>query len=329
VTLAERRAWAQRLHRPDDGLGPLEIVRSLLAVQAQDAWAARLALRARGTGFGVSDVDREDGLVVTWLMRGTLHLVARDDLGWLLGLTAPTRAAGSRRRLGQLGVPPDDVERAVEVIDRALEAEGPLGRASLAERMAAAGIQVEGQATPHLLAAAAARGAIVLGGDGRFERVSPRPSPLDGETRERSLAELARRWLVAHGPATDRDLAAWSGLPLRDARGGLEAIAGELVERDGMVALAGCSEPSPRVGARLLPAFDPYVMGWRDRSFAVPPVGAARVAPGGGMLRAVATVGGGVVGTWTMPRGDVAIEWFGEQFDFAAEIADVGRFLSS
>src|SRR5689334_3574402 len=108
--LRARRAAAQGLH-PAVGGPPEAIVGRLLAVQAQDLRAARLALRARAPGaFTAAHVAaalRRDGsLVVAWLMRGTLHLVRREDHAWLLALTGPTQEAGARRRFAQLGVSP-------------------------------------------------------------------------------------------------------------------------------------------------------------------------------------------------------------------------------
>src|SRR4051794_25951544 len=122
AALRSRRAAAQLLHRPA-GSGATDVVRALLAVQAQDLRAARLALRARTAGLTVAAVDAalsdERSLVVAWLGRGTLHLVPRDDYPWLLGLTAPGRAAGGERRLRQEGVGAADAERAVTLVERA------------------------------------------------------------------------------------------------------------------------------------------------------------------------------------------------------------------
>jgi hypothetical protein len=199
-------------------------VSHLLAVQAQDLRAARLALRARGAAAAAADVDAALGdrsLVVGWLMRGTLHLVAREDYAWLHALTAPLGTATSRRRLGELGVRFED---AVPVVLRALGEEGPLPRAALAERVTAAGIPAEGQIMPHVLALAAAKGQVVLGpvndGGQCFALTRDWLGPTLATERGSSLAELARRYLRGHGPATAADLAAWSGLPLRDARAG-------------------------------------------------------------------------------------------------------------
>jgi hypothetical protein len=362
--LRVRRAAAQLLHRPR-ALGAAEVVRALLAVQAQDLGAAKLALRARSTHLTAADVDaalsEERSLVVAWLNRGTLHLVAPEDHAWLLALTAPTRAAASRRRLAQEGVSPDDADRAVAIVERALTDEGPLTRAELAGRIAAAGIRTAGQATPHLLMLAALRGVAVLGPvrDDGHAFVLARDSFGDESSlhidRTAALAELARRYFAGHGPATAGDLATWSGLPLRDARAGLAAISGELVDvaaqrpaasertasaarsaaGDPLVDLAAREEPPRRIPPRLLPPFDPYLLGWRDRSFAVADEHARRVHPGGGMLRAAATADGAAVATWSARRraGRLAVELDpfapltpAVERALRAEAADVARF---
>jgi Winged helix DNA-binding domain len=346
MSLRVSRAAAQLLHRPN-AAGPADLVHRLLAVQAQDLRAARLALRARTAGLTAADVDaalEDRELVVAWLSRGTLHLVTAEDYPWLLALSAPGRFAGNRRRLGQEGVSPDDAERAVAVVEAALADEGPLTRTELAERIAGHGIRTKGQATAHLLMLAALRGVALLGpprGDGQaFVHArdwlgGPPATELDADARGVALAELARRYLAAHGPAAASDLAAWAGLPLRDTRAGLTAIASELVEvDDDLVDLAARDGTPDLIPARLLPAFDPYLLGWKDRSFAVSTQHRKRVHPGGGMLRATATVDGLVVGTWTMPGGDLTLDLFARlPADDAAglqvEADDVARFLAT
>jgi Winged helix DNA-binding domain len=342
--LRRRRAAAQLLAGAD-ALDPAGAVTHLLAVQAQDPRAARLALRARGAARTAAEVDAaltdDRAVVAGWLMRGTLHLVAREDYRWLLALTADQNAATIRRRLTQLGVTDDAAERAVALIERALAEDGPLPRAQLAERLRAAGLPAEGQAVPHLLALATGRGTIVLGPvrDGRHAFALTRDwlgAPDRAPDRDAALAELARRYLAGYGPATAADLAAWAGLPLRDARAGLGSIAGDVDELGGgLVDLAGRAPAPDHAPPRLLPAFDPYVLGWKDRTFTVPAEHARRVHPGGGVVRAVATVDGLAVATWSARRrGErlaVDIEPFSPLGTTAvtalqAEAADVARF---
>ena len=271
---------------------------------------------------------------MTWLLRGTLHLVHRDDAGWLLALTAPGRLAASRRRLAQEGLDEPTTDRAVAVVVDALGEAGPLARPALAERLRRAGVPAEGQAVPHVLLRAALRGLVVLGpvteaghafvpADAWLgDRSGPRtagarrapaaagadPEPLAGPEREAALAELACRYLRGHAPAGAEDLAAWAGLPLGDARAGLERA-----QADPRPPAAGpgadpAAEPRPgRVPPRLLGAFDPWLLGWRDRAHAVAPEDTRRVHPGGGVVRAVATDDGAVVGTWTARRRGGAV----------------------
>ncbi len=91
--------------------------------------------------------------------------------------------------------------------------------------------------------------------------------------REAALAELARRYLVGHGPATIATWPAGPGLPLRDARAGLAAIAAELDERDDG---PGRAEEAARESRALpqpllLGAFDPLLLGWCSRADVVGP----------------------------------------------------------
>jgi len=324
--LRARRAAAQHLSEP--AAGAREAVGRLLAVQAQELRAARLAVRARTRGLTAGHIDGElsgGSLVVGWLLRGTLHLVRSEDYRWLLALTAPARLPANRRRLLQEGVPAAAAKRAVEVVREALAAEGPLTRPELGERLRAEGIRAEGQALPHLLMLVALRGLAVLGPvrDGRlaFALADDWLEPAAPVERDAALPELARRYLAGHGPATAADLARWAGLPLREARAGLAAVT---------QATAG-TPPAPP--PRLLPAFDPYMLGWKDRGFAVPPEQARRVHPGGGVLRAVATVGGQAAGTWTLRGGEVELQPFAsfapdDEAALAGEAEDVVRFLS-
>jgi hypothetical protein len=148
--------------------------------------------------------------------------------------------------------------------------------------------------------------------------------------RDAALAELARRYLAGHGPATPADLAAWSGLPLRDARAGLRAI--EVVEDGDLLDLPDRDPVADELPLRLLGAFDPYLLGWKDRTFAVPAEHARRVHPGGGILRAVALVDGRAVATWSARRRDgrltIELDPFGRvpRDAFESEMDDVARF---
>ena len=189
-----------------------EVVGRLLAIQAQDLRGARLAIRARSAGLSASDVDSAltgRSLIVTWLNRGTLHMVRTEDYWWLHPLTTPQLRTGNSRRLAQEGVPPEDAERALAVVRAALAADGPLTRSQLRERVAAAGVRTEGQAMVHILALASIRGLIVrgpvTGRDQAFVLVQGwLGTPPTTMGRGLALAELAQRFLAGHAPGRTR-----------------------------------------------------------------------------------------------------------------------------
>lgn len=315
-------------------------VARILAVQAQDPRGARLAIRARSTGLTAADVDRaltiDKSVLITWLNRGTLHLVAREDYPWLHALTAPRQLPWVSTRLRQMGVAKDLAERGVSVIVEALENEGPLTRADLVERLNRRGVPTAGQTIVHQIGLASLRGLVIRGPmRGREQCFVSVRHWLGGAAsmdRDRALAELARRYLAGHGPATDRDLAYWAGLPLRDARAGLRSIGPELEEWDhGLVDLARRGVAPELPPPRLLGPFDPLLHGWVSRE---PIVGAhGELVTSNGIFRPILLVNGRATGTWTVRAGRVELRPFEDLEDsvIAALEADgeaVVRYLA-
>ena len=289
--LRRQRAEAQLL-RPARRT-PEQIVRRLLVVQAQDHKQARFALRARSTSMTHAAIDRalaDRALVIAWLNRGTLHLVCADDYGWMLALTAPTQTTSNLTRLRQLGVA--DPEREARKIERALR-DGPLDRHALREAVGG-----EGQGYLHTLGYLALRGRVIRCAAQTWVLTEDWLGPQPEVDRDKAIAELGRRYARAHAPAAPEDLAWWAGLPLRDARAALAGVR----QRP-----RGGDEPIP---ARLLPAWDEYLLGWKDRSFVMnAPLGKLYR---GGLIGPAATVDGLAVGKWRARKGEpVRLEPFG------------------
>ncbi len=345
--LARLRAASQQLARPRAMAHPADVARLAGPLQAQEPRAAKLAFRARARGLSAADVDRarteERSLLRAWMMRKTVHLIPADDAGWIVPLFAPIIVGWSRRRLAQLGLDANGQERAMAVLRNAVAAEGALTRPELAERLERAGFATAAEFKTHLWLLATLDGELCLGPDrgGQTCLVATRDwlGPLAGVSRERSLAELARRFLRAYGPASERDLARWSGLPLRDARAGVERIASELgrvrVEGADLLVLGRAPRARPSPLVRLLGAFDNYNMGYVSRDFAIEAAHVKQVLPGGGIVRPAIIVDGRIAGTWssrrTGTRLTVTLEPFGElepewEGAIADEIADIGRF---
>ncbi len=333
-------AAAQRLGGPEREAAASveEVVRLVAGLQAQDAPAAALGVRARLAGATASAVDRarfeERSVARVWCMRGTLHLVAAEDARWLVALLGPVGLARGRRRREQMGVTPE----AAAAVPATL-ADGPRTRHEIAEHVRAAGHRLadDPQAAIHLVMAAAAEGSVI---EAAWRGREPTYA-LTGDwlgppgllpDRDSALAELARRHARAHPPAGPEDLAAWSGLPMGDARRAFAAIAGELEEVELLGRRAWVPpglEPAPPA-VRLLPAFDGILLGHRDRALTVRPEHARAVLPGGGILRPTVIADGRVEGTWRFERGAPAVAPFDPPGpDVAAELADVVRFRAS
>jgi hypothetical protein len=247
---------------------------------------------------------------VSWLNRGTLHLVHADDFWWLHDLTTPQLATESLRRLQQEGVSPALAALGVETVLAQVD-EGPRTRDELRAALDAAGVPTAGQALVHVLLAATLQHRLIRGPvrDGEHCMVRAEdwlggaPEPVG---RDLALARLAERYLVAHGPATDRDLAMWAKLPLRDVRAGLAAIETVPVG-DGLVDLPDRPEPPP-APTRLLGNFDPLLHGWVSRA---PVLGAHD--PDivlGGVFRSFALADGRPVGLWRILGGRIRIAPF-------------------
>jgi uncharacterized protein YcaQ len=318
---------------------PVAATERLLAIQGQDLRGARLTIRSRTRGLSVTDFDRalaDRTLLITWVNRGTLHLIRAEDYPWLHALTAPTLLRANERRLREEGVDAAAAERGVDAIVRALVDDGPQTRDQLRERVDAAGVPTAAQALVHVLLLASLRGFTVRGPMVGKQQAHVLVRDWLGEQpavdRERALAELARRYLAGHGPADDRDLARWSGLPLRDVRAGLAAIAPQLAQRDdGLVDLAKRQPAAELPPPRLLGPFEPLLLGWVSRE---PILGDnTSVVTMNGIFKAIALVQGRAVATWTMPKGKVELAPFGRLDEAAraaleADAADLTRFLA-
>ena len=335
---------------PDDGVS--EVIQGACSLQAQDAAAATLGVRARSASLAASDVEKalyqEHSVVHTWLMRGTLHYAAAEDLGWMLPLLGPVFIAGSRQRKTELGLDEDSLRLGVEVIREALSRQTLQNRQELAPLLAARGIQTAGQALIHVINQAALEGVVCVGprrgGKDTYALLEDWIGPLRPMERPAALAELARRYLLAYAPAAVEDFAAWAGLPMREARLGWDGLAGEVVqvEADGRpawfpLARQAWLEEAPAVApqVRLLPFFDGYLLGYHNRDFVLAPENRAAVLTGG-IIQSVLLVDGRAAGVWRIKTRRKILEVVVEPFEalpigawegLEAEAEDVGRFL--
>lgn len=315
------RLAAQRIAAPSGTAS--DVVRWLTALQAQDLPGAltSVALRVPGGTRASVEAALDAGEVVrSWPMRGTLHLVAAEDLAWMLSLTTERLVAGAAARRAGLGIDAAMVERAAALAVDALRGGRRLGRAELLQVWDDAGLLGVRQRSYHLLWHLSQTGLLCWGPvRGReqlvvlLEEWVPRPRVPE---REEALGEWALRYFTSHGPASAKDFAWWTKLVAADVRAALALARPRLerVEVDGVehwmgagtaAALAQCREVAE--GVFLLPGFDEYLLGYGDRSAVLPAQFAERVVPGGnGVFQPTVVVAGQVSGTWRRPpRGRV------------------------
>jgi hypothetical protein len=286
---------------------PIDAVARAVGIQAQDLRAARLGVRARTTATDetalIASIDDDRRLVRTWLMRATVHLVPAGDVRWMTELFAPMierRFANVRWRA--LGLTPGVIDDAVPHAREVL-AGRRLSRHQLIEELAERGIRLteDPQAATHLLLALSVRGVTCRGPDeaGQTTFALVDDWIADSTRPGDPLAELTRRYFRAFGPATAADFTTWSGLPSGAA---IAAVRDELteVEFDGRRGFVhGVVEPRPAL--RLLPMFDNYVIGYRDRAALLDPARHGEVYVGG-MIKATVVDDGRVIGSWRIER---------------------------
>jgi hypothetical protein len=219
---------------------PADVVRNLVAMQAQEHAYARWSIGERcGASASVVDAAFDDGRFLrTHVLRPTWHYAAPDDLRWLLELTGRRIETSAGRRYEELELDARTRRRATDVI-AATVAEGPATRRELAQVLDARGISTEGQRMPHLLLHAELHAVVcsgpMHGTQHTYVPFDDRVPAGPGYSGEEALAALARRWFTTRGPASVRDFAWWSGLPVPVARGALASVRADLssVELDG------------------------------------------------------------------------------------------------
>ncbi|HEU4808798.1 MAG TPA: winged helix DNA-binding domain-containing protein [Homoserinimonas sp.] len=289
---------------------PVDVVRWMTAIQAQDFLGAKWAVGLRLPGSTDDEIvaalaDRS--IVRSWPMRGTLHFVTAEDLHWMLELTRERMIKRSASNFAGEGLTTAVLERVGDGAGAALAGGRTLTRDALYEVLAECGVSTVGQARYHALWYLCQIGLLCMGppqGKSQtfvlLDEWVPRPRRLE---RDEALGEFALRYFRSHGPATDRDFSWWSSLTLTEARVGLAGARQQLesltVDAIDYYFSPGLPEEPEASATRLLPGFDEYLLGYTDRSVALTEEHAPLVFPGkNGMFLPTIVVDGAVAGVW-------------------------------
>ncbi|QNE47001.1 winged helix DNA-binding domain-containing protein [Glaciihabitans sp. INWT7] len=318
--LLGRRLACQLIGGDTDGSRDVaSTVRRLFATQSQDFAQSLWGIGLRTPGAHRCDVlaAMESGSIVrSSSLRGTLMMVAAEDLRAILSLTAERTIASSLTRQRQLELDEATMSHARTVLETTLAGRNALPRAAVLQKLEDAGIRTDAQRGYHILWLLAERG-IVCWGPPRGtqqglvlleEWIAAAPFV----ERDEHLRRFVVRYFAGHGPATIADLAWWGRLTIADVRRGIASAGDELCEvtADGTEYWMTADQPAgaPAVGTVALPGFDEYLLGYSDRSAALSSEHVERVVPGtNGLFLPTIVAAGRVIGTWR--RTVVNGEW--------------------
>lgn len=322
--LARVRLAAQGII-PVAGRTPVETVRWMTAMQGQDFPGALWSIGLRSPGSTRSEVEaafNSGELVRSWPMRGTLHVTAADDLGWILSLTGERTISAVAARHRQLEITAADLDAVRDAARGLLAGPSTVGypanecpratRDQLFQAFESIGQRTNTQRGIHFLWLLCIEGTLVQGPINanaqffvRTDQWITAPKKLG---REEAVAELTLRYFRSHGPATIKDFQWWCKLMLVDIKAGLDAVRDQLetIECDGQTyylapenaRLFSGNLPGGR-SLYLLPGFDEYLLGYADRSASLAPHHAPLTVPGNnGMFKSTIVGTGKVLGTW-------------------------------
>jgi hypothetical protein len=289
-----------------------DIVGLLGAVQAQDYSGAKWALAQRTRGATDSVVEKEinEGAILrTHVLRPTWHFVAPADIRWMLALTGLRVKAVLAYYDRELGIDDAVLRRSRTVFTKALLDGTQLTRSELAQALTRARIRADGTQRLARLVMHAELDGLICSGARRGKQFTyalledrvPKAKELE---RDAALSELATRYFTTRGPATVRDFAWWSGLSITDAKRGVQAAEAGfehvvIAGRQYWFPHAGRSTKRKSLVARLLPAYDEYFIGLKDRTAMQAKLKSSGVEPKVDFIFSRAlTVDGQIVGGW-------------------------------
>jgi DNA glycosylase AlkZ-like len=286
---------------------PADVVRWFGAVQAQDFNGAKwaLALRMReATNAAIQTAYDEGRILRTHLMRPTWHFVTREDIRWLLQLTAPrvNIKSGSGYRMFELDAA--TFKRSNRIIANALKRGKHLTRSALKTLLNRAGIAADNPVRlAHIVLRAELDGVVcsgpMAGKQFTYMLLDERVPAKATFSRDEALAELARRYFTSHGPATMQDFVWWSGLTVADANHAIELIdrdlRKEMVEEKLYMRPRSFPATPVEYSTHLLPAFDEYNVAYKARHLVI---GGGAPLSTWDFLGPMIIVDGKAVGTW-------------------------------
>jgi hypothetical protein len=327
----------------------LEVLYSLVAVQAQEYLQAKWALALRTRDSVDADVEQlidRGEILRTHALRPTWHFVSARDLRWVLALTGPRVHVANAHPYRRLELDASIFRKSHNAISRVLEGGKQLTRNQLKDVLLRVKIDLsETQRLPYILMHAELEGLICSGErqgkQSTYALLEERVPPVPAIERDEALLRLVSSYFTTRGPATVHDCAWWSGLTITEIKRGID-LAGTALEKVTSDSKTYWSAPSTRLPkstatAHLLPIYDEYFIGLKDRSAIGQRLRDGKVVLGGDALFAnIAFIDGQIVGGWkrTLQKSTVEIDFTplvpltaAEKKRLTAEAQRFGEFL--
>lgn len=315
VELSKQEAIAYRMRSlllaGNPGKDPLGIVTWFGAMQAQDLASGKWSIGVRLDQGTEAEVDKaiESGEILrTWPMRGTIHFVPGADAAWMVRTTGANALQGLQRRWDYLGIDATICAKAVDILGESLT-RTPIPRSAAIQLLHEGGVDASGQRAYHLLWYTSQVGVACIGPSIGKEQTFvslPEFAPKGPQLEyEEAVAELARRYFRSHGPALQSDFAGWAAISAKDAKNAIAELGDELapvsVEDQKMIMQAEALDttaPKPN-RVHLLPGFDEFILGYKNRDLVLDPAFKNEIVPGGnGVFKPTVVDAGRVVGIW-------------------------------
>ncbi len=309
LNIAQMRLTNQRI-LTTDLTTPKAVVAHMGAMQAQDypmsKWAVGLRLPNATDSLIEAALDKGE-LVRTHVLRPTWHLVAAEDVRWLLKLTAPHIYSAMKTWNVKLGLDAAAYSKSNKIIEKVLANHHYLTREELMLVLTENGIAAD-TSRASLLMFSAELEAIVCNGVWKGKQLTY--ALMDEKvpkglvfTREEAIVALAQRYFNSHAPATLQDFQWWSGLPMGDARKGIDALKNDFVSEkiNNQIYYFKSNNPTAQTAETIhfLPAFDEFLVSYKDRSASIAPHFKELAMTSNGIFKPVIVVNGQVIGIWS------------------------------
>ena len=291
---------------------PKELVSWMGAMQAQDYTMVKWAVGIRLKSPGIQAVEKalhQGEILRTHVMRPTWHLVAAEDIRWMLKLSAQRiKSANDSYAKGHgLEITEQQYERSYTILGNILSGKRSLTKQEIAEHFEHSGLLADNYHMTRFMSRAEVEG-IVCSGECRgrqhtYALLDERVPPTPELTKEEALARLATAYFRSHAPATLQDFSWWSGLPLTEARQAISLIEPELMSEQWHSQTWYIHDSCRTLGKatdslHLLPSYDEYLIGYKDRTNVLPKEDYSKAFTNNGLFFPVLLYKGHVVGNW-------------------------------